>query len=489
MKYYSSRNKNLRITSMDAILKGLSDDGGLFIPEIIPKLPSLDKLRNLSYIDLAGLILSMYFDDYSQEEISQAVQAAYGERFEEEVVALRQDGNLNFLELYHGPTLAFKDMALTVLPHLMRTALKNKGVEEEVLILTATSGDTGKAALEGFKDIDGIRVIVFYPEDGVSNMQKLQMISQKGNNTYVFGVKGDFDDAQAGVKEIFSDMAYKEYLQEKGYILSSANSINIGRLIPQIVYYIYAYIELLNKNRIEEGQEINFVVPTGNFGNILAGFYAKKMGLPIGKLICASNENKVLSDFFQSGTYDRRRELIPSSSPSMDILVSSNLERYIFEVLGKDEYLTERLMNELKDEGVFSWENFKGGEIYGNYASEEEVAKTIKEVFESSAYLIDPHTAVAYSVYKRYREEENDDRPAVIVSTASPYKFPEIILESLGEKLPEDPFDGIRKLSKLWKKEVPGKIRELEDSPVLHKNTIDRGEMKDAIKNLIEVDK
>src|SRR5690554_376764 len=469
MRYYSTRNKDNVVSSMEAIIKGIAEDGGLFVPEAFPALPKLEDIRNLTYKELAKLILGLYFDDYPEEDLEEAVNGAYGDKFgNREPVRLVDKGGVNFLELFHGPTLAFKDMALTILPYLMRSALLSKGVEEEVVVLAATSGDTGKAALEGFRDVPGVNVVVFYPEGGVSQLQRLQMITQKGENTHVLAIEGNFDDAQKGVKDIFGDLDYNKELKEEGYVLSSANSINIGRLIPQVVYYVYAYLDLLRKGRIEVGQEVNIVVPTGNFGNILAAYYAKMMGLPVDRLICSSNDNKVLTDFFETGTYDRRRDLLLTSSPSMDILVSSNLERFLFHISGNDHQAVREMMEDLSREGYFKWSDFSREEIYGEFADEDEVSSAIRDLYESEGYVMDPHTAVAYRVYKKYLKETGDSKPAIVASTASPFKFPEKVISSMGEEVPQDLFTGIGIVAKSMDVEIPSQVSELESLPVLH---------------------
>jgi threonine synthase len=487
MRYYSTRNKDNVVSSMEAIIKGIAEDGGLFVPESFPSLPRLEDLRDLSYKELAKLILGMYFDDYPEEDIEGAVKGAYGDKFgNREPVRLVEKGGVHFLELFHGPTLAFKDMALTILPYLMRSALLNKGVEEEVVVLAATSGDTGKAALEGFRDVPGVNVVVFYPKGGVSQLQRLQMITQRGDNTHVAAIEGNFDDAQKGVKDIFGDGDYNKELKEEGYVLSSANSINIGRLIPQVVYYVYGYLELLRTARIEAGQEINIVVPTGNFGNILAAYYAKMMGLPVDRLICSSNDNKVLTDFFETGTYDRRRDLLLTSSPSMDILVSSNLERFLFHISGNDHQAVREMMEGLSKEGHFTWSDFSREEIYGEFADENDVSSSIRDLYREEGYVMDPHTAVGYSVYRKYLKETGDQKPAIIASTASPFKFPEKVISSMGEEVPEDLFEGIGMVAKYMNVEIPDQVRELETLPVLHKNICKKEEMRDIVLKLLQ---
>lgn len=482
MRYFSSRNKENINSSKEAIIKGIAEDGGLFVPESFPNLPPLDDLLSCNYRELAFKILSLYLTDYSKEELLKAVNEAYDNKFRKgETVDLVATDKAYFLELFHGPTLAFKDMALSILPYLLKAALKDKEVDKEVVILTATSGDTGKAALEGFKDVEGVNVVVFYPHGGVSPIQRLQMITQEGSNTFVSAIRGNFDDAQNEVKDIFSDEKYNNLLEEQGYILSSANSINIGRLIPQLIYYIYGYLELLRREEIDEGEGINIVVPTGNFGNILAAYYAKEMGLPVNRLICASNENKVLADFFNSGKYDRRRELLLTSSPSMDILVSSNLERFLFHLSKGNEELVAEKMKDLKSEGLYNWGDFSKENIYGNYSREEESSQWINRVYKEENYMMDPHTAVAYSVYMKYLEENEDQSKTIIASTASPFKFHGKVLKSIGEEVSKKEFEDLRRLSKLMDKELPKEMSELERLPQLHSDVVSIDGMKEII--------
>ncbi len=487
MRYYSTRNKNKMVSSMEAIIKGIAEDGGLFIPENIPALPEISKMLDLDYKNLAKLILGLYFDDYPEADLERAVEGAYGEKFQgDEPVKIQSRGGAHFLELFHGPTLAFKDMALTVLPFLMSSALQSKGIKEEVVILTATSGDTGKAALEGFRDVPGVNVVVFYPKDGVSSMQRLQMITQRGDNTHVVAIEGNFDDAQKGVKDIFGDVEYNSMLKERGYLLSSANSINIGRLVPQVVYYVYAYLKLLKEKKIDRNQEVNIVVPTGNFGNILAAYYAKEMGLPVDKLICASNENKILTDFFETGVYDKDRKLLLTSSPSMDILVSSNLERFLFHISGKDDSAISKMMEQLSEEGSFNWNDFSNEEVYGEYADEKEVAQSIGQLYDNEGYLMDPHTAVAYAVYKKYLKETGDKKPVILASTASPFKFPDKVIASIGKPVPEDIFKGMKIISDAMEVEIPPQVAELKELPTLHGKVCNKEEMKEVVLHLLQ---
>lgn len=489
MNYFSTRNKNNIVTAKEAIIKGISEEGGLFVPEAFPSLPPIEDLINCNYKELAHKILSLYFTDYTEEELWASVNGAYDEKFRKgDMVGVKSTEKAHFLELFHGPTLAFKDMALTILPHLLKYAMKDKNINKEIVILTATSGDTGKAALEGFKDIEGINVIVFYPHGGVSPIQRLQMVTQRGKNTFVSAIKGNFDDAQSGVKEIFADEDFNDFLGKQGYILSSANSINIGRLIPQISYYIYGYIELLRRKIISKGEKINIVVPTGNFGNILATYYGKRMGLPVNRLICASNNNKVLSDFFNTGKYDKERELFLTSSPSMDILVSSNLERFLFHLSGNDEELTREKMSDLKEKGKYYWDSFSE-DIYANFTKEEETSYWIKEVYERENYIMDPHTAVAYGVYRKYLEEEKDTTKTLIASTASPFKFHKKVLTSIRKTPWGDDLKDLEELAKLSKEGIPKELGELKSLPEIHKTICGKDEMRDIILRFLRVKK
>ncbi len=483
MKYISTRNKETNVTASQGILKGIAEDGGLFVPEEFPKLDYI-KLLNKDYKEVAISILELFLDDFTLKEISDSVKGAYGDKFQfEDIVPIKKVGEISFMELFHGPTLAFKDMALTLLPYLMKLSLEKNNIDKEIMILTATSGDTGKAALEGFKDIPGVGVTVFYPHGGVSEIQRLQMVTQRGDNTHVIGINGNFDDAQTGVKKIFSDKEFNYELLNKGYILSSANSINIGRLIPQIVYYVYAYLQLIKRNEIKEGESINVVVPTGNFGNILAAFYATKIGLPINKLICASNDNNVLSDFFNTKIYNKNRKLLLTSSPSMDILVSSNLERFLYHQVKDDEKIGS-LMDDLKEKGEFSiLEDMDI--IYSNYADEDKISYWIKKIYEEDNYIMDPHTAVAYSVYKDYMEETNDSKKTIIASTASPFKFSSKILSSLGREVSENEFENLNTLSHILNSEIPLQLKELKTLKEKHTTVVNVESMKAQLKKII----
>ena len=434
--YKSTRNSNEMVTASQAILKGLADNGGLFVPESIPALDvDLNDLAKMDYQQVAYEVMSRMLTDFTEEELKDCINRAYDKKFDTPVIApLVKKAGAYYMELFHGSTIAFKDMALSILPYLLVTSAKKNNVKNDIVILTATSGDTGKAALAGFADVPGTKIIVFYPKNGVSPIQEKQMVTQKGANTSVVGIIGNFDDAQTGVKNMFNDKELAKVMNEKGYQFSSANSINIGRLVPQMVYYVYAYTRLIAKGEIKAGDKINVVVPTGNFGNILAAYYAKEMGLPIAKFICASNENKVLYDFFETGVYDKNREFILTTSPSMDILISSNLERLIYRISGDDSAKNAELMETLLTEGKYQITDEmkkKLSEFYGNYASEEETAATIKKVYESDRYILDTHTAVAAAVYDKYVAATGDKTPTVIASTASPYKFTRSVMEAI----------------------------------------------------------
>ena len=487
MYFLSTRGNNEKITASQAIIKGLSTDKGLYVPSSFKDLSGeLKNLVDLDYKELAYVILKEFLTDYSEKELKYCIESAYDEKFDTEKIApISKVGKNYVLELYHGPTCAFKDMALTIMPYLLKTAIQKNNLQEDVIILTATSGDTGKAALEGFKDVDKIKIVVFFPENGVSPIQKLQMKTTDGDNTCVVGINGNFDDAQTGVKNIFADENFNKDLKEKGYILSSANSINIGKLTPQVVYYFYSYLQLVKENQITLGEKINFVVPTGNFGNILAGYYAKQMGLPVNKFICASNDNNVLYDFFKTGVYDKNRELILTTSPSMDILISSNLERLLFEISNRDSDKVNSLINDLNTKGVYKIdEDMKKNlsSFYGGYSTEDVVKTTIKEVFDKYNYLLDTHSAVAYSCYEKYFKDTKDSTTTVIVSTASPYKFSKDVLSSLCDIDSNlDDFEIINKLSDLSHTEIPNPIRELKELKIKHNITCEKDELKSQI--------
>ena len=493
--YKSTRGTGKEITASQAILKGLSEDGGLFVPTSIPKLEcSLDELSRMSYQEVAYQVMSRFLTDFAEEELKQCIAKAYDEKFDtREIAPLVQKKNAYYLELFHGATIAFKDMALSILPHLMTTSAKKNHADKEIVILTATSGDTGKAAMAGFADVPGTKIIVFYPKHGVSPIQEKQMLTQKGENTYVVGITGNFDDAQTGVKKMFNDKELAAELAEAGYQFSSANSINIGRLVPQVVYYVYSYVKLLEKGEIKHGEEINVVVPTGNFGNILAAFYAKQMGIPIGKFICASNENKVLYDFFQTGCYDRNREFVLTNSPSMDILISSNLERLIYRIAGNNAEKNKTMMEALNRDGKYEiTEEMKGRlqEFYGNYASEEETAQTIKNMYEETGYVLDTHTAVATSVYEKYVRETGDTRKTVIASTASPFKFTRSVMNAIDEKYDSmGDFELVDELSRIGRLPIPRAIEEIRTAPVLHDRVAESSEMPEVVREILGVAK
>lgn len=492
--YKSTRGNGETVTASQAILKGLSEDGGLFVPVSIPKLDiPLGRLAKMTYQETAYEVMSRFLTDYTEEELKNCIAGAYDSKFDtEEIAPLHKTGDgVYFLELFHGATIAFKDMALSILPYLMTTAAKKNNVKNEIVILTATSGDTGKAAMAGFADVPGTRIIVFYPKHGVSPVQEKQMVTQKGNNTYVVGITGNFDDAQTAVKKMFNDPEMASELHEAGYQFSSANSINIGRLIPQIVYYVYAYGRLLKSGEIREGDRINITVPTGNFGNILAAYYAKLMGLPVNRLICASNENKVLFDFFRTGTYDRKRDFILTSSPSMDILISSNLERLIYRLTGEDSQKCRELMEALSSGGEYTiTEEMRKGlaDFYGNFLSEGETREAISATYYGSGYVIDPHTAVAAGVYQKYLRDTEDHTPVVIASTASPYKFTRSVMDAVSDRYEGlDDFALVDALSALTGIPVPRAVEEIRTAPVLHDTVIDACEMPETVRKILGI--
>ena len=491
--YKSTRNAEHTATASEAILKGLAEDGGLFVPVQIPKLDvTMEELKTMSYQETAYAVMKQFLTDFTEEELKGCIARAYDSKFDTEVIApLVKVGDPYHLELFHGATIAFKDMALSILPHLLTTAAKKNQVKNEIVILTATSGDTGKAALAGFADVPGTKIIVFYPKNGVSRVQELQMVTQKGENTSVVAIHGNFDNAQSGVKALFEDKELEKELVEAGYQFSSANSINIGRLVPQIVYYVYAYAKLLENEEIADGEELNVTVPTGNFGNILAAYYAKQMGVPIGKLICASNENKVLFDFFQTGTYDRNRKFVLTSSPSMDILISSNLERLIYTISGQDAKKDSELMEQLKENGKYEItaemkEKLK--DFAGGYATEEETKAAIHEVYKKTGYVMDTHTAVASHVSREYRKESGDNRKMLVASTASPYKFVRSVMSAIDETYAQmDEFALIGELEKASNMDVPGAIKEILHAEIRHTRECDADKMKDTVKDILEI--
>ena len=491
MLYRSTRGGEKDITASQAILKGLACDGGLFMPENIPAFDfDIKTLVGKTYQQVAYEVMRLYLTDYTQEELLDCINHAYDEKFDtEEIAPLTFAGGAYYLELYHGATIAFKDMALSILPHLMTVAAKKNNVTDKIIILTATSGDTGKAAMAGFSDVPGTGIIVFFPKGGVSRIQELQMVTQKGKNVTAVAIHGNFDDAQTGVKKVFGNKEFNEKLAKMGVQLSSANSINIGRLVPQVVYYVWSYVKLLENHKINEGDKINICVPTGNFGNILAAFMAKEMGLPVNKLICASNDNKVLFDFFTTGEYDKNREFILTDSPSMDILVSSNLERLIYLSCGSDAKENADLMAKLSKEGKYEIsEDMKAymSSFAGGWASEEDVHKKIKSLYDETGYVIDTHTAVGASVYDKYAKETGDDTVTVIASTASPYKFARAVVGAIGKDLSEDDFEVIDTLSALSGTAIPKAVTELKGAEIRHKAECEKTNVEDTVLKAIE---
>jgi len=473
--YISTRGNQKPLNFYEAILQGIGSDGGLLIPDFEIEKKDLKSLQHLNYVDMAAEIISAFTPEGSKEDIRALCQEAYGDGlFPESVVPVEKAGDVYIAELFQGPTAAFKDMALSLLPRFMTYSLKQKGEEREVMILAATSGDTGKAALEGFKDVEGTCIKVFYPIDGVSPVQKQQMITQTGHNVDVIGIIGNFDDAQTAVKKAFNSDELKTLCDQHHVFLSSANSINIGRLIPQIVYYFYSYMTLVNRGDIELGETVNFTIPSGNFGNCLAGYIAKNMGLPINKFIVASNKNNILTDFFKTGAYDANREFYKTNAPAMDILVSSNLERLVY-FLCQDAHQVKTYMDQLNETGVYRvdeallktvQENFKAG-----WLSEEDVIKAIGTCYQENGYLLDTHTAIGYGVYKQYQQESNDQTKTILLSTASPYKFPGSVYQAVaGEVL--DEYDAVEALNEKTKVPVPKPLQGLKDREILHKKVI-----------------
>ena len=502
MKYNSTTDKNIVVSASQAIAQGISTDGGLFVPQEIPQysLSDIENLTKLDYVGRAKKILGDYLDDFTAEEIDECVTKAYtAEKFgsnDPSPLSYQKYGDIdmNILELWHGPTSAFKDMALQILPHLLTKSLKKTSSGKEAVILVATSGDTGKAALEGFKDVDGTKIMVFYPVDGVSPMQKRQMTTQEGSNVSVCAIRGNFDDAQTGVKKIFTNKELVAKLEEKNYIFSSANSINWGRLLPQIVYYFSAYSELVNDSKIKLGDKINIVVPTGNFGNILASYYAFRMGLPINKFICASNSNNVLTDFIATGTYDKNRSFYPTISPSMDILVSSNLERFLYHMTECDDKKVKEWMTQLKTKGAYTVdENVKEkitSLFAGGFCDDDSTTKTIGEFFNEYGYLCDTHTAVAVKVYKDYVEQTNDRTPVIIDSTASPYKFSSSVLKAIAkdDELPDDEFEMVELLNKKSNVSVPKPLAALKNKETRFTAVVDSDEMPQYVLKTLGVE-
>ena len=492
--YHSTRNSEETATASEAILKGLTSDGGLFVPDSIPKLNvSLEDLTQMSYQEIAYAVMKEFLTDFTEEELKTCINNAYDSKFDtEEIAVTKKVDGAYYLELFHGATIAFKDMALSILPHLLVTSARKNNVKNEIVILTATSGDTGKAALAGFADVPGTKIIVFYPKSGVSPIQEKQMVTQKGDNTYVIGIKGNFDDAQTGVKKVFSNTELAKVMNDNGFQFSSANSINIGRLVPQVVYYVKAYADLLKQGALKAGEPMNVVVPTGNFGNILASYYAKQMGIRIGKFVCASNKNKVLFDFFETGKYDRNREFYVTTSPSMDILISSNLERMIYRIAGNDAKQCAKFMAALTKDGEYVITDAMKAELsefFGAFGSEEETAVKIKEVYDKEGYVMDTHTAVAAVAYDKYKAATGDDKtPTVIASTASPYKFTRSVMDAINPAYDaEDDFELVDELNKVSKTAIPKAIEEIRTAPVLHDTVCETAAMEDEVKKILGI--
>ena len=486
MEFYSTRGEG-PVSGAHAIVNGIAKDGGLYVPAEFPLITraELEDLVGLEYYERAAYIINKYLDEFSYEELKSYTEKAYSKFDDYPAPLTKVDEGTYIMELWHGPTCAFKDVALTLLPYLLTGSKVKLGDDKKTLILVATSGDTGKAALEGFKDVENTEIVVLYPSDGVSDMQKKQMTTTDGKNTHVIGIKGNFDDAQNAVKRIFASKEMNEKFAKTGYELSSANSINFGRLVPQIVYYFSAYLDLLAEGEIEPEEQINFVVPSGNFGNILAGYYAKRMGLPIKQLIVASNENNVLTEFFETGLYNARRKFRKTMSPSMDILVSSNLERLVYEMLNRESDKVVSLMEELKKDGEYSVDEDTlydaAPEFIGYWSSEEETKNVIGNVFDEYGYLLDPHTAVAVSAFFKFMNDAYDAASAVILSTANPYKFPQSVLEAVSGQKESDAFKAIKKLEMLTGAEIPESIAELKNKPVLHDEVVEIKDIEDAV--------
>ncbi len=490
MEFFSTRNVNEKVSAAQAIAQGLSQEGGLFVPASFPKV-DLDAACKMEYAQLASHILSGYLEDYDPNFLKQATADTYGAAFGGKAGQLEHvEGSTYALELWHGPTCAFKDYALQLMPKLLVEAKKNLGRTEQTLILVATSGDTGKAALEGYKNIPGVKILVFYPDSGTSEIQRLQMVTQQGDNVGVYAVKGNFDDAQTGVKRVFADKQLAAELAKKDVRLSSANSINWGRLVPQIVYYFAAYGRLVRNHEIEMGQPVDFCVPTGNFGDILAGYYAKQMGLPVGKLVCASNRNNVLTEFFETGTYNARREFFKTTSPSMDILVSSNLERLLYHITGSDAQVAA-WMADLAEKGSYTVNSTTLETIRADFAagcaSDEEVAQEIKAIYQKVGYLCDPHTAVAFKVAREYQAASQSHNPMVVLSTASPYKFPRDVLTALGAEAPQSDFAAMDGLKALTNVPVPNSLAALRGQQERFNQVIESSRIGDVAQKVCEV--
>ena len=493
MRYISTRDNTIQYSAAQAISQGLAKDGGLLTPCYIPKLPgkALEDMLGMAYQQRAVYIMKMFLEEFTVKELTDFAGAAYGpDKFDTPAVAPVRavDGNTHCLELWHGPTCAFKDMALQMLPHLLTASLSKTEEDKTVCILVATSGDTGKGALEGFKNVPRTKILVFYPKDGVSEVQQLQMVTQEGDNVGVAAVVGNFDDAQTGVKRLFSDGAVRQELADQGYFFSSANSINWGRVLPQLVYYISAYCDLLRDGKLAPGQSVNICVPTGNFGNILAAYYAREMGLPIGQLICASNSNNVLTDFIREGVYDRNRQFYTTMSPSMDILISSNLERLLFALTG-DTAEVRGYMDQLAETGRYQVSGRVKDKLQkcfkGYFCDDRETQRVIRSMYDRHGYLIDTHTAVAFSALEQYRQETGDDTPAVVASTASPFKFCASVLEALGETAPAHGLDALDQLSAKTGLPAPAPLAGLRDKQVRFTQVVEKDRMVDAVRSLL----
>lgn len=496
MQYLSTRDSKCRVESTQAISRGISAEGGLFVPETLPSitLDTIQSMTGMSYVERAKYVLSLFLTDFTPEEIAYCAENAYTtEKFGSDKIAQisKVEPGEYLLELWHGPTCAFKDMALQILPYLLTTSAKKAAAGKEIVILVATSGDTGKAALEGFKDVPGTKMVVFYPQDGVSQMQKRQMTTQEGGNVAVCAIEGNFDDAQTGVKKIFTDQAVVEKLAQHSMIFSSANSINWGRLLPQVVYYLSTYAELVKAGEIQLGEAINVVVPTGNFGNILAAYYAKKMGLPVNKLICASNANNVLTDFLTTGVYDRNRAFYATTSPSMDILISSNLERLLYDLCGRDDATIRDWFGQLGKTGRYEVSQDVKDQIkelfWAGCCDDEGTKQTIGDTFRKDHYLCDTHTAVAVNVYRQYKEATGDETKTVIASTASPYKFASSVLGAITDNIPEDEYAQIDELNRISGLPVPKALAELKNKPVRFTGSIEKSEMEETVLKLLGI--
>lgn len=491
MKYQSTRGSRNTKTAAQAVIQGIAEDRGLYVPEQIPAFPGkIEDMVGKPYKEVAFKIIKAFFDDYTDEEMQHCVDGAYDSKFEaEDVVPVVEAGGAYFLELYHGRTAAFKDMALSILPYLLTTAMKKENEDKKICILTATSGDTGKAALEGFADVPGTEIIVFFPNQGVSEVQERQMITQEGDNTHVFAIKGNFDDAQTGVKKIFNDSDFAEKLAGMGCKLSSANSINIGRLVPQVAYYVYGYAKLIEKGVIKAGDKVNIVVPTGNFGNILAAYYAGQMGIPVNRFICASNKNRVLTDFFENGEYDIDRDFYLTNSPSMDILISSNLERLLYHLSGNDGDEIKSLMDALENEKHYKVsDKIREGmkDFCGGSATVEETNETIGQMYDEHRYLMDTHTAVAYKVYKDYVEKTGDETPTLIASTASAYKFAESVAQAIGLAKEDNGFEYVKAVEAATGVKVPSGLRDLDKKEIRHRDVIEIPDMISAVESSVK---